>query len=69
MNKGKTMFEYFFAKKLSERTRAQNLRQLNSALAYDGIERRASERLESDYADTATTLPKGFVDRRAAAAE
>ncbi len=58
------MFEYFFAKKLSDKRRAEDLRALNLVLSNGQEERRTSDRIETDFADSATALPMGFIDRQ-----
>ncbi len=63
------MFEYFFAKKLSDRNRDQQLRTLNANLDSGMLDRRSAERGCDGFADSATSLPAGFVERRVAATE
>jgi hypothetical protein len=55
------MFEFFFTKRSHERQRQQDLRDLNQALRTVGIDRRLELRSESEFADTATSLPAHFL--------
>jgi hypothetical protein len=63
------MFEYFFAKKINDRQRDIALRELNSVLLGNHAERQGATRDEQVLADSATSLPLGFVDRFASLPE
>jgi hypothetical protein len=62
------MFEYFFAKKLNDRTRDQQLRELNTALGSKDVSY-AGDNKDKVFGDAATSLPPSFLNRQSTASE
>jgi hypothetical protein len=57
------MFEFLITRRSQERQRQQSLRDLNFALRGVGSDQQHELRSESEFADTATSLPANFASR------